>query len=182
MVSPANWTKFCTLAGMSQIVWPLHDCFPHRTLEGRPNIVSRSQMYNSLKLSKRETREQSVSSFVVRIMELHLNWSHPVTCSIEIHIKANFPNPVTDAPKIHRHTNLPVWVIGPIEERRFANTSFHVACVDLEPIREEKSLTGSNTNCRTDKATRGGEWDPIGFCFQILKMNTSIEMKQVLKP
>jgi hypothetical protein len=34
-------------------------------LEGGPDLVSRSQMSNSLKLSKRETREQSVVSFVV---------------------------------------------------------------------------------------------------------------------
>jgi hypothetical protein len=113
-------------------------------------------MSNSLKLTKRETREQSVSSFVVRILELHLNWSDPITCSIEMGIEANFPNPITDALKIRRHANLPVRVIGPIEEQRFANTSFHVAYVDFEPIREEKSLTGSDTNCRTDKATRGG--------------------------
>jgi hypothetical protein len=113
-------------------------------------------MSNSLKLTKRETREQSVSSFVVRIMELHLNWSDPVTCSIENRIEANFPNPVTNALKIRRHANLLVRVIGPIEERRFANTSLHLAYVDFEPIREGKSLTGSDTNCRTGKATRGG--------------------------
>jgi hypothetical protein len=79
-----------------------------------------------------------------------------VTCSIEICIKENFPNSITDALKIRRHTNLPVRVIGPIEEWRFANTSSHVAYVDFEPIREGKSLTGSDTNCRTGKATRGG--------------------------
>jgi hypothetical protein len=85
-----------------------------------------------------------------------LNWSDPVTCSIEICIEANFTNLVTDALKIRRHANLLVWVIGPIEEQRFANTSFHVAYVDFEPIREGKSLTGSDTNYRTGKATRGG--------------------------
>jgi hypothetical protein len=89
-------------------------------------------------------------------MELHLNWSDLVTCSIEIRIKANFPNPITDALKIRRHVNLPVRVIGPIEEWRFANTLFHVAYMDFEPIWEGKSLTSSNTNCRTSKATRGG--------------------------
>jgi hypothetical protein len=93
-------------------------------------------MSNSLKLTKRETQEQSISCIAVRIMELHLNWSDPVTCSIKIRIEANFPNPVTDTLKIRRHVNLPVRVIGPIEERRFANTSFHVAYVDLEPIRK----------------------------------------------
>jgi hypothetical protein len=112
-------------------------------------------MSNSLKLTKRETREQSVLSFVVRIMELHLNWSDPVTCSIEIRIKVNLPNSVTDALKIRRHVKLPVWAIGPIEERRFANTLFHVTYVDFETIREEKYLTGFDTNCRTGKATRG---------------------------
>jgi hypothetical protein len=89
-------------------------------------------------------------------MELHLNWSDLVTCSIEICIEENFTNPVTDALKIRRHANLPVRVIGLIEERRFANTSFHVVYVDFKPIREDKSLTGSDTNCRTGKATRGG--------------------------
>jgi hypothetical protein len=84
-----------------------------------------------------------------------LNWSDPITCSIKIHIEANFPNPVTDALKIRRHANLPVWVIGPIEERSFAKTLFHVTYVDFEPIREEKSLTASDTNCRTSEATRG---------------------------
>jgi hypothetical protein len=89
-------------------------------------------------------------------MELHLNWSDPVTCSIKKCIEANFSNSVTHALKIRRHANLPVWVIGPIEEWRFANTLFHVAYVDFKPIREGKSLTGFDTNCRTGKATRGG--------------------------
>jgi hypothetical protein len=108
-----------------------------------------------------------------------LNWSDPVTCSIENRMDVNFPNLVTDALKICRHANLPVRVIGPIEERRFANTSFYVAYVDFEPIREEKSLTGSDTNCRTSKATRGGggELEPIRFCFQTLKMNTSLQLR-----
>jgi hypothetical protein len=147
------------------------------SLEGRPDLMSHSQMSNSLKLTKREAREQSVSSFVVRIMELHLNWSDSVTCSIEIRIEANFPNLVIDALNIHRHANLPVRVIGPIEEWRFANTSFHVAYVDFESIREGKSLTSSDTNCRTGEAARGGEWELIRFCFQTLKMNTSLQLR-----
>jgi hypothetical protein len=126
------------------------------SLKGRPDLMSRSQMSHSLKLTKQETREQSVSSFVVRIMELHLNWSDLITCSIKIRIEANLPNPVTDALKIHRHANLLVWVVGPIKERRFTNSSFHVAHVDFEPIRECKSLTGFDTNCRTGEATKGG--------------------------
>jgi hypothetical protein len=85
------------------------------SLEGRPDLMSRSQMSNSLKLTKRETREQSVSSFVVRIMELQLKWSDPITCSIEIRIESNFRNPIIYALKIRRHTNLPVRVIGSIK-------------------------------------------------------------------
>jgi hypothetical protein len=126
------------------------------SLEGRLDLMSHSQMSNSLKLTKREPREQSVSSFFVRIMELHLNWSDPVTCSIEIRIEANFPNLVMDTLNIHRHANLPVRVIGPIEERRFVNTSFHDTYMDFESIREGISLTSSVTNCRTGEADRGG--------------------------
>jgi hypothetical protein len=133
------------------------------SLKGRPDLMSHSQVSNSPKLTKRETQEQSVLSFVVRIMELHLNWSDPVTCSIKNRIEENFPNPITDALKIRRNVNLLVRVIGPIEERRFANTSFHVAYVDFEPIREGKSLTDFDTNCRAIKVTRGGEWEPIEF-------------------
>jgi hypothetical protein len=77
-----------------------------KSLEGRSDLMSRRQMSNSLKLTKRETREQSVLSFVVRIMELHLNWSDPITCSIEIFIKENFQNLITDGLKIHIHANL----------------------------------------------------------------------------
>jgi hypothetical protein len=43
------------------------------SLEGGPDLVSRCQMSNSLKLSKRETREQNIASFIVRIIELQLN-------------------------------------------------------------------------------------------------------------
>jgi hypothetical protein len=60
--------------------------------EGGLDLVSQSQMSNLLKLSKRETREQSVSSFVVRIMELHLSWSYPGTRSIEHNIETNHPD------------------------------------------------------------------------------------------
>jgi hypothetical protein len=52
--------------------------------------------------------------------------------------------------------NLLVWVIGPIEEWWLANTTFYVTYVDFKPIREGKSLTGSDTNCMTGEATRGG--------------------------
>jgi hypothetical protein len=88
-------------------------------------------------------------------MELHLNWSDPITCSIKIRIEANLPNPLTDALKICRHVNLLVLVVGPIEEWRFAITSFHAAYMDFEPIREGKSLTCFDTNCRTGEATMG---------------------------
>jgi hypothetical protein len=120
------------------------------SLEGRPDLMSRSQMSNSLKLTKQETREQSVLSFVVRIMELHLNWSDLITCSIKIRVEANLPNLLTDALKIRRHVD-PL-VPRSIEEQRFANTLSHV---DFKPIGEGKSLTNYDTNCRTGEATRG---------------------------
>jgi hypothetical protein len=86
-------------------------------------------------------------------MELHLNCSDPITCSIEIHIKINFSNSVTDALKIHRHANLPVWVVGPIEEQRFTNTSFYVAYLNFAMIRKEKSL-GLVRLCRIGESER----------------------------
>jgi hypothetical protein len=63
-------------------------------------------------------------------MELQLNRSDPSTLGIESSIEAN----------------LLIWVVRPIKERCLANTTFHVAFVDFEPIRKRKSLTGSNTN------------------------------------
>jgi hypothetical protein len=42
--------------------------------------------------------------------------------------------------------NLPVWLVGPVEERWLVDTTFNVAFMDFEPIREEKSLIGSDTN------------------------------------
>jgi hypothetical protein len=103
-------------------------------------------MSNSLKLSKKETREQSVSSFVVRIMELHLNRSDPSTHDIEINIEIDPLDTVPNTLKICRHADLPVWVDRPIEERMFTDTSFHVAFVDFRSSRIMKSLTGSDTN------------------------------------
>ena len=41
------------------------------------DLPSCSQMSNLIKLRKQEAREQSVVSFVVRIMELHLNRNDP---------------------------------------------------------------------------------------------------------
>jgi hypothetical protein len=100
-------------------------------LEGGPDLMSRSQMSNSLKLTWREAREQSVASFVVRMIELHLNWSDSFTCSIE----ANLPNSIPNTLKKHRHANIPVWVVGSIEERWLANTMFHVAFMEFETNR-----------------------------------------------
>jgi hypothetical protein len=54
--------------------------------------------------------------------------------------KANLPYSVADTLQIRRHPNLLVWVVHPIEERRFVNTSFHVTLVDLKPIKVEKIL------------------------------------------
>jgi hypothetical protein len=85
-------------------------------LEGGLDLVSQSQMSNSLKLTKRETREQSVSSFVVRIMELHLNWSYSGTLNIERNIETNHPDMIPNTLKICRHVNHLVQLICPIEE------------------------------------------------------------------
>jgi hypothetical protein len=116
------------------------------SLEGGPDLVSRSQMSNSLKFSKRESREQSVSCFVIQIMKLHLNRSDSSTHTIKHNIKANLPNAVADTLKICRHVNLLVWVVRPIKEQWLANTTFHVAFVDLKPIKVERSLIVSDTN------------------------------------
>jgi hypothetical protein len=61
-------------------------------LEGGPDLVSHSKVSNTLKLSQREAQEQSVVSFVVRIMELHLNWSDSFTCNTERNIEVYLPN------------------------------------------------------------------------------------------
>jgi hypothetical protein len=116
------------------------------SLEGGPDLVSRSQMSNSLKFYKRETREQSVSSLVVRIMELQWNRIHLSTLGIKRGIETNLPYTIPNTLKIYRHVDLLVWVIHPIEERRFANTSFHISFVDFRPIRVRKYLIGSDTN------------------------------------
>jgi hypothetical protein len=113
-------------------------------------------MSNSLKFSKRETREQSIPSLVVQIMKLQLNRSDPRALSIEHSVEANLLDAIPNTLKECRHADLPVRVVRPIEERWLARTTFHVAYVDFEPIREGKSLTGSDTNCRTSEATRGG--------------------------
>jgi hypothetical protein len=63
-------------------------------LEGGPDLVNRRQMSDSLKLTQREAREQSVASFIVRIIKLHLNWSDSFTCNIERNNEANFPNSI----------------------------------------------------------------------------------------
>jgi hypothetical protein len=68
--------------------------------------MSRSQMSNSLKLSKQETREQHFLSFVIRIMELHLNWSDPITHNIEHSIEIDLANAVPNTLKICRHVDL----------------------------------------------------------------------------
>jgi hypothetical protein len=94
-------------------------------------------------------------------MELHLNWSDSFTCIIERNIEANLPNFVPYALNLRRHVDLPVRVGHPIEERLLAKTTFHVAYMDFEPIREGKSLHGSDTNCRTGEATRVGDWEPL---------------------
>jgi hypothetical protein len=86
------------------------------SLEGGPDLVSRSQMSNSFKLSKQESQEQSVMSFVVRIMEVHLNWSNLIYSNIKCSIETNLPNSIPNTLKKHRHANLPVWVDCPIKE------------------------------------------------------------------
>lgn len=126
------------------------------SLEGGPDLVSRRQMSNSLKFNKRENREQSILSLVVRIMKLQLNRSDTRALSIESSVEANLPDAIPNTLKEGRHADLPVRVVRPIEERWLARTTFHVTYADFEPIREGKSLTGSDTNCRTGETTRGG--------------------------
>jgi hypothetical protein len=83
------------------------------SLEGGPDLVSHNKMSDSLKLNKQETREQSVLSFVVRNMELHLNQSDPSTRNIETNLLDAVPNTL----KICRRADLPVWVVCPIKNR-----------------------------------------------------------------
>jgi hypothetical protein len=115
-------------------------------LEGGPDLVSHRQMSNSLRLTQRETREQSVANFVVRTMKLHLNQSDPSTRCIERNIKIDLPDFVPNTLKICRHEDLILWVVCPIKERWLSNTLFHVAFVDFKPISEGKSLNGFDTN------------------------------------
>jgi hypothetical protein len=96
-------------------------------LKGGPDLVSCTQMSNSLKLTKRETIRQSISRFVVRIMVLHLKRSDSSTLGIKRSIETNLPNLIHETLKIHRHVNLPLHVVYPIKEQRFVNTSFQVA-------------------------------------------------------
>jgi hypothetical protein len=70
------------------------------SLEAGPDLVSHSQMTNSLKFSKRESQKQIVASFVVRIMKLHLNWSDLVTCYVERSIETNLLDVVPNTLKI----------------------------------------------------------------------------------
>ena len=97
------------------------------SLEGGPDLVSCSQISNSLKSSKQETQEQSVLCLVVGIMELHLNGSDSSTLGIERSIETNFLDTIPNT--------LDMRIVHPIEERRFANTSFHVAFANFKPIR-----------------------------------------------
>jgi hypothetical protein len=115
------------------------------SLEGGLDLVGHIQMSNSLKFYKRESREQSVSSLVVRIMELQLNRSDPSTLGIKRIVKTNPLDMIPNALEICRNADLSVWVIRPIEEQKFANTLFHVAFVDFRPIRVRKSLSDSDT-------------------------------------
>jgi hypothetical protein len=103
-------------------------------------------MTNSLKLNKRETQEQSIESFVVRIMELNLNWSDLITCSIKHSVETNILDAVPNTLKISRHADLLIWVVRPIEERWLANTMFHVTFMDFISIKVRKSLTGFDTS------------------------------------
>jgi hypothetical protein len=79
-------------------------------------------------------------------MELYLKWSDFFTSSIGHNIEINLPNFVPYTLKICRHADLPVRVVRLIEERWLANTTFYVAFMDFESIREGKSLTISGTN------------------------------------
>jgi hypothetical protein len=42
--------------------------------------------------------------------------------------------------------------------------------------REEECVLHPCLKCRTGKLTRGGECEPVKFCFQTLKMNTSLQL------
>jgi hypothetical protein len=66
------------------------------------------------------------------------------------------PNSISNTLEKHIHVNLWIWIIGPIEDRWLANTTFHVDFVDFKLIREDKSITGSDTNWRTGEVTKGG--------------------------
>jgi hypothetical protein len=140
-------------------------------------------MSNSLKLSKWEAREQTAVSFVVRIMELHLNRSDSSIRSVESSIEADFPDVVPNTLKIYWHADLLVRVVRPIEEWWLTSPTFHVAFMDFNPIRVRKSLTASNTNWRTGEAIRG-RWMGANQTFAAkteVEHFTSMEMSKVLK-
>jgi hypothetical protein len=141
-------------------------------------------MSDSLKLTRERHENKALRVLLFESWNSTLNWSDSFTCSIECNNKENLPNFVPDTLKISQHVDLPVWVVCPIEERWLPNTTFHVAFVDFEPIRERRSLISSNNNWRTSEASRGGEWEPINFLMPNTKYEhfTSIELKWVLKP
>jgi hypothetical protein len=77
-----------------------NDHCPYEIPRGWTRSREHSKVSNSLKLSQRDAREQSVSSFVVRIMELQMNRSDPSTRSIERNIETDLLDVVPNTLRI----------------------------------------------------------------------------------
>ena len=106
--------------------------------KGLPDLSSRTEVTNMIKLGKRQTRKESITGLAIGIVLVNLLLTNLSSKHIVIWILTNLLDPQVYALEVRRHADLPIRVVYSIKERRLAGTTpLHVDFEDHRPIKLE---------------------------------------------
>ena len=102
-----------------------------------PDLSSRREVRNTIKLSGRKTREKSITSPAICVVMMNFLLTNTRSKNLVVGILTDLPNTPIQALEIRRHADLPISIVCTIEVRRLAGTALHVAFVDHGLIKVE---------------------------------------------
>ena len=99
------------------------------------DLSSHREVRNTIKLSGRETRENSIMSPAIGVVLINLHLTNTRSKNLVDGILTNLPDMPIQTLEIRRHTDLPIGIVCTIEVQRLAGTTLYVAIADHELIK-----------------------------------------------
>ena len=101
------------------------------------DLSSRREVRNTIKLSGRKTRENSITRPAICVVMMNFLLTNTRSKNLVVGILTNLLDTQIQTLEICRHADLPISIVCTVEVRRLAGTALHVAFADHGPIKVE---------------------------------------------